>query len=94
MSSRSRIPLAIEQYLQLPTELSLTLVTGTLNCSPTWLSARFVSRALAPNDGPNLSVNDDGKGTHVVLASWMRDLAFWKNEIRRATVSNIISYFI
>ena len=83
MSSRNRIPAALEPYLRLPPEASLIVLTGTLGCSVNWLTARFVGslltgqHAVAPTDAA-------GDAPAVVLASWMRDFAFWKTELRRA----------
>lgn len=82
MSTRNRIPTAIEPLLRLPPEASLTVLTGTLGCNPLWLTLRFVGSALAQT-----SANDSNEGScRVVFVSWLRDLAFWKNEIRRAVV--------
>ncbi|KAK5679354.1 hypothetical protein LTS10_008169 [Elasticomyces elasticus] len=84
MSSRNRIPSALEPYLSLPPETSLILLTGTLGCSAHWLTARFVGSLL--NAENTLAVEGrHGKEIGVVLVSWMRDLAFWKNELRRTT---------
>ena len=92
MSSRNRIPSAIEPYLQLPPETSLILLTGTLGCSANWLTARFVSSILSQKFyTPANSL--DFEEPCVIIVSWMRDLAFWKNEVRRATVCTSLPNF-
>lgn len=82
-SRNNRIPSTIERYLELPPELSLVLLTGTLGCSPNWLTALFIARAL----GQKGVSENDGEGCGVVLVSWLRDLPFWSDELRRTTVS-------
>ncbi|KAI7321532.1 hypothetical protein KC326_g2197 [Hortaea werneckii] len=98
MSSRNRIPQALEPYLRLPPETAQILLTGTLGCSINWLTTRFVGALLAP-DGTNVTRGTaaaaggggvggfedagDTKETAVVLASWMRSEKFWRDELRR-----------
>ncbi|KAI6867304.1 hypothetical protein KC338_g4452 [Hortaea werneckii] len=93
MSSRNRIPPALEPYLRLPPETAQILLTGTLGCSIEWLTTRFVGALLAP-DGPTKTSLDtvgglEGGGetkekeTAVVLASWLRNEGFWRGELRR-----------
>ncbi|KAI6837244.1 hypothetical protein KC340_g3712 [Hortaea werneckii] len=97
MSSRNRIPQALEPYLRLPSETAQILLTGTLGCSVNWLTTRFVGALLAP-DGTNVTRGTaaaegggvggfegagDTKETAVVLASWMRSEKFWRDELRR-----------
>jgi elongator complex protein 6 len=75
-SHRNRTPSTLEPYLALPPAQSLTLLTNTLGCSANWLTSRFAISAL----------KDASDATSVILVSWMRDLAFWKDELRRAAV--------
>lgn len=75
-SHRNRTPSALEPYLALPPEHSLVLLTNTLGCSANWLTSRIAAAGL----------NDESNNISVVLVSWMRDLAFWKDELRRAAV--------
>ncbi|KAK3702130.1 hypothetical protein LTR37_015105 [Vermiconidia calcicola] len=82
MSTRNRIPSALEPYLRLPPEASLILLTGTLGCSPVWLTARFIASVLAPRQDVASSA-EKGTSTAVILVSWLQDLAFWKKELRR-----------
>ncbi|KAI7536082.1 hypothetical protein KC331_g11668 [Hortaea werneckii] len=98
MSSRNRIPQALEPYLRLPPETAQILLTGTLGCSINWLTTRFVGALLAP-DGPTtttrnaageaggglegLTGSGETRETAVVLASWMRSEKFWRDELRR-----------
>jgi elongator complex protein 6 len=80
-SHRNRTPSALEPYLALPPSQSLTLLTNTLGCSANWLTSRFAISAL----------NDAINPTSVVLVSWMRGFAFWKDEFRRAAVGGYLS---
>jgi hypothetical protein len=75
-SHRNRTPSTLEPYLTLLPAQSLTLLTNTLGCSANWLTSRFAISAL----------NNGSEATSVVLVSWMRDLVFWKDELRRAAV--------
>ncbi|KAF2485979.1 hypothetical protein BDY17DRAFT_246791 [Neohortaea acidophila] len=79
MSTRNRIPQLLEPYFRLPPELSLILLTGTLGCTPTWLTSLYVSSILSPQQ------QQQGEAYTVLLVSWMRDLKFWKTQIRRTT---------
>lgn len=76
-------PSALELYLRLPPETSLIVLTSTLGCSGNWLTTRYVSETLSLRTTENLGHDQ----TAVVLVSWLRDLAFWKTEIRRGSVS-------
>ncbi|KAI7081313.1 hypothetical protein KC356_g9203 [Hortaea werneckii] len=91
MSSRNRIPPALEPYLRLPPETSQILLTGTLGCSIDWLTTRFVGALLAA-EGSTSTTRDavggfegagDTRETAVILASWMRNQSFWRSELRR-----------
>src|SRR6266536_2515722 len=73
----SRIPPLLEPYLALPPEASLILLTSVLGASSNWLILRFLHSAL------NGSGAAPGDGTKVLLVSFMRDLAFWKENGRR-----------
>lgn len=83
MSSRNRIPPILQQYLRLPPETSLTLLTGTLGCNVNWLAARFVGCMLSPE---LVDSAEHVKENAVVIASFMADSTYWKNEIKRTTV--------
>lgn len=85
MSSRT-LPPALEPYLQLPPETSLILLTSTLGCSVNWLTARFISSALA-SDHRQQQQEPSPPPLAILLVSWIRDLAFWKTELRRTSVS-------
>ncbi|KAF2773886.1 hypothetical protein EJ03DRAFT_263914 [Teratosphaeria nubilosa] len=84
MTSRNHIPQFLEPYLRLPPETSLIVLTGTLGCSTTWLTARFTGSV---SGSPDVKHNALGNGTRediaVVLVSFLRDAAFWKGEMRR-----------
>ena len=88
MSTRNRIPTAIEPLLRVPPEASLTILTGTLGCSPAWLTSRLIGSALGHDSTSAAGDISDGDCS-VVLVSWMRDLTFWKSEVRRAMVCKV-----
>ncbi|KAI8243652.1 Elongator complex protein 6 [Colletotrichum sp. SAR 10_77] len=69
----TRIPLLLEPYLALPPECAQILLTSVLGASTNWLVLRYLYSYLRrpTEDAPA----DD---TRVVLVSFMRDFAFWK----------------
>ncbi|KAG5664521.1 hypothetical protein KAF25_008255 [Fusarium avenaceum] len=74
MSSTSRIPHLLEPYLALPSEGSLSLATSVLGASSNWLVLRHVYSYLRGTaDG-----DESAKDTGVVLVSFMRNGAFWR----------------
>jgi elongator complex protein 6 len=74
----SRIPPLLEPYISLPPEASLILLTNVLGASTNWVVLRYLYSALAPEgDG------DSDNETKIVLASFLRDMAFWKDGARR-----------
>lgn len=82
MSTRKSVPPILQQYVRLPPEASLTTVSHILGCSANWLTACFLASALADGDNaPQSEVKDEGVA--VVLISWLRDLPFWKQELKR-----------
>lgn len=74
----SRIPPLLEPYISLPPEASLILLTNVLGASTNWVVLRYLYSALAPEAYDDLE-ND----TKVVLVSFLRDMAFWKDGARR-----------
>jgi elongator complex protein 6 len=91
MSSRHRAPLlALENYLQIPRQnASLFLLTSTLGYTVNWLVSQYVSVALERTQS---AIQQDELSTSgqdpcvVLLVSWLRDFAFWKQEVRRTSV--------
>lgn len=83
-----RTPPLLDPYLALPPEASLVLLTSVLGATTNWLVLRHLHSLLAPGSG------DDGSSpggsttatTAVVLASYMRDLAFWRDGAARLGV--------
>ncbi|KAJ3956479.1 hypothetical protein N0V92_006955 [Colletotrichum tropicale] len=69
----TRIPHLLEPYLALPPECAQILLTSVLGASTNWLVLRYLYSYLRrpTEDAPA----DD---TRVVLVSFMRDFAFWK----------------
>lgn len=78
-------PLALEPYLRLPAESSLTLLTGTVGVNASFLATRFVGSALQTDQHDD----DDDRDAGVLLITWLRDSSFWKQEIRRGSVSEV-----
>ena len=78
----SRIPPLLEPYISLPPEASLILLTNVLGATTNWLVLRYLHAALAPE-----ACDDSGNETRVVLVSFLRDLAFWKDGARRLVCS-------
>lgn len=77
----SRIPPLLEPYLALPPEASLVLLTSVLGASTNWLVLRFLHSAFVGSEASSdISSEDESK---VLLVSFMRDLAFWKENARR-----------
>lgn len=77
----SRIPPLLEPYLTLPSEASLILLTSVLGASSNWLVLRFLHSALIGSD----VVSDAGleDKPKVLLVSFMRDAAFWKENAKK-----------
>ncbi|KAF2724693.1 hypothetical protein K431DRAFT_291347 [Polychaeton citri CBS 116435] len=84
MTSRNRIPPALEAYLRLPPEAALLVFTGTLGCSANWLTSRLVSACLA-NDNDARHGLEDGGSSAVIFVNFLHDATFWQYEIRRTT---------
>lgn len=77
----SRIPPLLEPYLGLPTEASLIVLSSVLGASTNWLVQRYLCSLLG-GPGRKGEVDDAAANGHedtcVVLVSFMRDYAFWK----------------
>ncbi|KAI1212846.1 uncharacterized protein F4807DRAFT_352853 [Annulohypoxylon truncatum] len=79
----SRIPPLLDTYLRLPPETSLFLFSGVLGSTTNWLVLRYLYSLLSI---PSVSVAGQGgldvgkiDGASVVLVSFLRDYAFWKD---------------
>lgn len=77
----SRIPPLLESYLALPSEASLILLTSVLGASSNWLVLRFLHSTLIGSDATSEAAAENEP--KVLLVSFMRDLAFWKENARR-----------
>ncbi|CAO2657264.1 Nn.00g033900.m01.CDS01 [Neocucurbitaria sp. VM-36] len=79
MPPSTRIPPLLQPFIHLPRDDSLLLLTSTLGASANWLIIRFLCNALSDSNA-----QDGGdEGPNVVLASWMREYEFWKQEARK-----------
>ncbi|KAL2065626.1 hypothetical protein VTL71DRAFT_3296 [Oculimacula yallundae] len=77
----TRIPPLLEPYLALPPEASLVLLTSVLGASSNWLVLRFLHGALSGSETSSEGIAEDEP--KVLLVSFTRDLAFWKENARR-----------
>lgn len=78
MSARS-IPPLLEPYLALPPEASLVVLTSVLGASSNWLVLRHLHAYLKNGGGSGIADADEGNDVGVVLVSFMRDGAFWRD---------------
>jgi hypothetical protein len=83
-----RIPHLLEPYLSLPPECSLTLISGVLGASTNWVVLRYLYSALSrklPGVSPDEELASGKADTDaaVVLVSFMRDFAFWRDGISK-----------
>jgi len=79
----NKIPPLLEQYLGLPEEASLTILTNTLGASSNWLVLRYLYSILQSGRGADAGVGEKEAGAGVVFVSFMRDLAFWREGASR-----------
>lgn len=84
----TRIPTLLEPYLALPPEASLVLLTSVLGASSNWLVLRFLHSALIGSEVSSSSVVSEDE-PKVLFVSFMRDLAFWKENARRLVGHNV-----
>jgi hypothetical protein len=80
----SQIPALLEPYLSLPPEASQIVLTGILGASTNWLTLRYLYRLLRPATAATRLDRDSdaggaGEDVKVMLVSFMRDHAFWKD---------------
>lgn len=88
----SRIPPLLEPYLALPPEASLILLTSVLGASTNWLVLRFLHGALIGSESsPDAPQDAEAK---VVLVSFMRDFAFWKENAKRLVGLFVFVHFL
>ena len=78
----ARIPPLLEPCLSLPPEASLILLTNVLGASTNWLVLRYLYVFLQPQQTVSLEIE-----AKVVLVSFLRDSAFWKDGSRRLVCS-------
>jgi elongator complex protein 6 len=85
----SRIPPLLEPYLGLPEEASLVILTNMLGASSNWLVLRYLYSILQSGRGVDAGVDEKEVDSGVILVSFMRDLAFWKEG-----ASRLVSFFL
>lgn len=80
----SQIPPLLDSYLSLPPETSQIVLTGILGASTNWLTLRYLysllrpAAAAAPRHNGDGDADGAGGDVKVLLVSFMRDHAFWK----------------
>lgn len=79
----ARLPHLLEPYLALPPEASLILLTSVLGASSNWLTLRYLYSYLKSSSSSSFNANATGTSGNdapgVVLVSFMRDGAFWRD---------------
>lgn len=88
----SQIPPLLESYLSLPPETSQIVLTGILGASTNWLTLRYLYSLLRPTTAPprhdeDAAADGAGEDVKVLLVSFMRDYAFWKEGAGRLVCS-------
>ncbi|OAA42728.1 hypothetical protein NOR_04859 [Metarhizium rileyi] len=73
-TASTKVPPLLEPYLDLPPEAALVLLTNVLGASANWLVLRWVYALL--RNRPRVDGGTDD--TAVVLCSFLRDGAFWR----------------
>ena len=89
-----RTPPLLGQYLSLPPEASLLVLSGILGVSTNWLTLRYIYSYLKP-DGSGTTVQNPESQTdepNVILVSFLRDFAFWKDGAGRLVSSKATSH--
>lgn len=76
----SKVPALLEPYLGLPEEASLIVLTNVMGATTNWLVLRYLYSLL---QGRGAGVDDAETNSGVVLVSFMRDLAFWREGASR-----------
>ncbi|KAL8412424.1 hypothetical protein RB596_001588 [Gaeumannomyces avenae] len=75
----SRLPPLLEQYLALPPEAALVVLSGVVGASTNWLVLRYMASFLGRSPPPPTGAGEtDGDDTAVLLVSFMRDFSFWR----------------
>jgi elongator complex protein 6 len=83
----TRIPPLLEPYLSLPPETSLIVMTSVLGASTNWLVLRYLHTLLNPPKSHHTSSSDDdNEPISVLLVSFLRDYAFWRDSASRVGV--------
>lgn len=88
----TRLPPLLEPYLALPPETALIVLTSVLGASTNWLVLRYLHTLLNPRPSSSPAPHTEGAGEEasdhvsVLLVSFLRDYAFWRDSAARAGV--------
>lgn len=89
----TRIPHVLESYLALPPECAQILLTSVLGATTNWLVLRYLYSYLRkPNPG-SAEEEAPADDVRVVLVSFMRDFAFWKEGAGRLVSQETLTFF-
>ena len=93
-SQRPIPPLLSPNFSALP-YTSLTLLTSTLGATTNWLVVRFICAALkSKSHGTGYDIHSterDSYGQKIVLVSWLRDEAWWRESGRKLVSTYCVS---
>ena len=95
MPSQPPVPPLLSPNLSALSCTSLTLLTSTLGATTNWLVLRFICAALKSKGygtGHDIhSVREDYQHQRVVLVSWLRDGAWWRESGRKLVSTCCVS---
>ena len=95
MPSQPPVPPLLSPNLSALPCTSLTLLTSTLGATTNWLVLRFICAALKSEGhgtGRDIhSVREDYQHQRVVLVSWLRDGAWWRESGRKLVSTCYVS---
>lgn len=84
-TASTKIPPLLEPYLNLPPEAALVVLTSVLGASANWLVLRWVYGLLRNGQ----QAGEAADTTAIVLCSFLRDGAFW----REGAAKMVLSFF-
>lgn len=86
-AASTKVPPLLEPYLRLPPEASLVVLTSVLGASANWLVLRWVYSLLK-----NGQKDEGTEDTAVVLCSFLRDGAFWREGASKMVCCSFLEF--